>query len=90
MSDNLANMTEKRIRAGSREFIRGYRRFKEFAARGGRVTIKDRNGDEFIFMRVGRKQHPPRQAQQALDPKAFAGLDLDEPALSPEDWEANR
>jgi hypothetical protein len=89
MSDKVTYMKAATVRTGSREFLRGYRRFKEIAARGGQVQISDRDGGEFVFMRVGGKQHPPRQAERPLDPNLFAGIDLDEPAIPSEEWEAN-
>ena len=90
MSDKLAYMEEAIITTRSRQFLRDYRRFKQFAVKGGKVNITDREGYQFVFMRVVNKQHPPRQAATGLDPKAFAGIDLDEPALPPSAWGANQ
>ena len=90
LSDILTDMKENAVTTRVNQFIRDYRRFKEFAANGGRVKITDRQGQQFVFMRWTEKQHPPRRAERALDPKLFAGIDLDEPAVPPGGWEANR
>jgi hypothetical protein len=83
-------MNEKSVTTGSRQFIREYRRFKQLALQGQTVHIKDRQGSEFLFMRVNHRQHPPRKSEKGLDPKDFANIDLDEPAVPSEVWEANQ
>jgi len=83
-------MKETTVTTRSRQFLRNYRHFKRFAAKGGKVSITDREGCQFVFMRVANRQHPPRQAAKGLDPKSFAGLDLDEPAMPSTAWRANQ
>lgn len=90
MADKMACMKENVITTHSRQFIREYRRFKQFAVNGGKVNITDRAGHQFCFMRVSHRQHPPRRTEKGLDPMRFADIDLDEPALAAEAWEANR
>jgi hypothetical protein len=90
MSDILAYMKETTVAIGSREFLRNYRRFKPIAARGGKVSITEREGCQFVFMKFKERQHPPRQAPKGLDPRAFTSLDLDEPAVPPRAWTATR
>ena len=89
-SDKLASMKPNTITTGSLQFLREYPRFEQFVVRGGKVSITDVAGHRFVFMLASGKRHPPRQAEGGLDPKAFAGLDLDEPALPPAAWGANQ
>ena len=83
-------MKENEITTHSRQFIREYRRFQQFAVKGGKVNITDREGNQFCLIRVSDRQHPLRRAEKGLDPQRFADIDLDEPALADGAWEANR
>ena len=50
LSGILTDMKENAVTTRVNQFIRDYRRFKEFAANGGRVKITDRQGQQFVFM----------------------------------------
>jgi len=65
----------------AREFVREFPRFVARAREGEVIEIRHRDGALFTFALKSGGRPRPRKAATTLDPKAFAQVDLDSPAL---------